>query len=224
MADAQLLPRNASNFRQIWHYFVDFEKTPLANAANSLSNRFSSTVFGSKCGKLQQIILARTAPHARVRARKNMHPWSGTTRILPTGQSGQPPRRPSSKRLLRETGSHAWERTMRSHVDAVEPEWIPITYGGYWDMPRSFIFEHDSRAFVLLSPWQDEIDDYSPTFLVFEVWRGMLNEPKWFFHWQRFIIRRFADVPCSRRLFDPSGRSFFKRAAIAKIVETFVHA
>lgn len=48
-------------------------------------------------------------------------------------------------------------------------EMIPFRYGGYWDVPRYIHLSYRGRSLLLLSPFEDEVDEWSEHYTVFEV-------------------------------------------------------
>lgn len=45
-------------------------------------------------------------------------------------------------------------------------EWLPITYRGFWDVPRSFVVVVDGVGHLLWSEFRDDRDEYSDRYRV----------------------------------------------------------
>jgi len=52
-------------------------------------------------------------------------------------------------------------------IDTSLPQWRPIWYSAYWDLPRYIYTTDGERAFVLDCPFDDALDDYPDRFTVY---------------------------------------------------------
>ena len=50
-----------------------------------------------------------------------------------------------------------------------EAGWIRCQYFGFWDVPRALMITHQGRSFLLDSPFEDEADEYRPSYIVWEL-------------------------------------------------------
>jgi hypothetical protein len=60
------------------------------------------------------------------------------------------------------------QRSENRKANAVA-EMIRFRYGGYWDVPRFIHLTYRGRSLLLLSPFDEEIDEYPEHYTVFEV-------------------------------------------------------
>ena len=65
-------------------------------------------------------------------------------------------------------------------------EMIPFRYGGYWDVPRYIHLSYRDRSLLLLSPFDEEVDEWSELYTVFEVPADVEigSELKWWYEGQ----------------------------------------
>jgi hypothetical protein len=45
----------------------------------------------------------------------------------------------------------------------------PIKYFSFWDVPRTFVFEHDSKLYMLTSEFDEEMDEYPNEYEVYVI-------------------------------------------------------
>jgi len=48
-------------------------------------------------------------------------------------------------------------------------EWVVIDYRQYWDVPREFLVSHGEDAYYFESPFDETLDDYTPSFYVYRI-------------------------------------------------------
>jgi hypothetical protein len=65
-------------------------------------------------------------------------------------------------------------------------ERIPFRYGGHWDVPRFIHLNYRGRSLLLLSPFDEEIDEYPEHYTVCELPAdvGSGTELKWWYEGQ----------------------------------------
>jgi hypothetical protein len=63
---------------------------------------------------------------------------------------------------------------------------IPFRYGGYWDVPRYIHLSYRGRSLLLLSPFDEKVDEWSELYTVFEVPADVEigSELKWWYEGQ----------------------------------------
>ena len=48
-------------------------------------------------------------------------------------------------------------------------DWLVIDYASYWDVPREFVVESKDGTYFFESRFDDSLDDYSDSFLVYRI-------------------------------------------------------
>jgi hypothetical protein len=103
----------------------------------------------------------------------------------------------------------AMERSPGSRKTA--SDWLPIEYGGFWDVPRLVLIWVGGRAWILYSPFNEELDEYEDTYAVYLVERpGEL--PSWL-----SVIEELEPVARIRVTdieFDKSRRKAIRRSSL----------
>jgi hypothetical protein len=47
--------------------------------------------------------------------------------------------------------------------------WVPITYGDFWDVPRTVIIKFSDKTIFLDCAFDDDLDDYPESYKVYEL-------------------------------------------------------
>lgn len=86
--------------------------------------------------------------------------------------------------------------------------WAPISYRGFWDVPRIVLARHDGRLLLLSCPFSEELDDYPDEYEVFELPADLHEEnlPNDWTGLGGFAVARLGTVPIGRVRFDPAHR------------------
>ncbi|MFT5494028.1 MAG: hypothetical protein ACI8V5_004429 [Limisphaerales bacterium] len=76
-------------------------------------------------------------------------------------------------------------------------EWIVIFYNSFWDVPRDFVVRFGENAYYFDSPFDDDLDDYTPDFFVCRIPVELMKPP--ITRWSEFkeLGERLPDVPVS---------------------------
>jgi len=82
---------------------------------------------------------------------------------------------------------------------------IPFRYVEFYDVPRVIAFTVGGRAFLLDSPFSEELDDYSPSYTVYEMPDGFV-ESDWGDEPLRTATRKIGSVPVDAIRFDETKR------------------
>lgn len=98
------------------------------------------------------------------------------------------------------------------------PNWTPIQYRGFWDVPRIFLVAARDQLFLFDCAFNEELDDYPDEYQVFELLRGADDPlPQ---DWTTLADRataRLGTVPVSDVMFDPTRR----QAIDASVLDRF---
>lgn len=82
--------------------------------------------------------------------------------------------------------------------------WVPITYRGYWDVPRIVLARMGDQSFLLDCQFDDELDEYPDDYTVFLMPRDLDGRslPEDWCRLRDLAVRRLGTVPVSRVTFD----------------------
>jgi hypothetical protein len=86
--------------------------------------------------------------------------------------------------------------------------WAPITYRGFWDVPRVFLARHNGQVFLFDCAFSEELDDYPDDYSVYLL-PPDLHEENLPADWTRLrglAVRRLGTIPVDRVAFDPTKR------------------
>jgi hypothetical protein len=53
------------------------------------------------------------------------------------------------------------------------PQWLPISYRDFYDIPRSVLVEYEGEAYLLECPFDEEADEYPLDFAVYRLPQGV---------------------------------------------------
>lgn len=85
--------------------------------------------------------------------------------------------------------------------------WEAIRYRDFYDLPRIFITTHNEKTYLFDCPFDDEIDDYSLSYHVYEL--PVISEDKLQGSWEGLsdeAVDLLGTVPVDEVEFDPSKR------------------
>ena len=86
-------------------------------------------------------------------------------------------------------------------------EHVPITYRGFWDVPRVFLAHHQGQTFLFDCAFDEQLDDYPDTYKVFFLPDLREDElPKDWTTLRHRALSYVGDLPVSQVLFDPTKR------------------
>src|SRR3954469_19409370 len=83
-----------------------------------------------------------------------------------------------------------------------------VAYREFYDVPRSILLEHRGKALMLDSPFDETLDEYSPTYAVF-VLRKMPAAASGCESWRSLILEKVGEIPVASVVFDPTKRKSF---------------
>ena len=86
-------------------------------------------------------------------------------------------------------------------------DWATIRYRDFYDIPRIFIAAHDETQYLFDCPFDDDLDDYSDRYRVYQLPAILEDELEG--SWERLPERAeslFGSVPVGDVQFDPTKR------------------
>ena len=86
--------------------------------------------------------------------------------------------------------------------------WTPISYRGFWDVPRIFLFRHQGRFYLFDCLFSEELDDYPDDYEVFLLPPDLHEEnlPRSWHELSALSIARLGTVPVVAVKFDATRR------------------
>lgn len=86
--------------------------------------------------------------------------------------------------------------------------WLPITYRGYWDVPRIFLTRHNGLLFLFDCAFSVDLDDYPDDYTAFLLPPDIHEEnlPSDWTTLAGMATRRLGSVPVKDVRFDPTRR------------------
>ncbi len=101
----------------------------------------------------------------------------------------------------------------------IEAEWLPIHYGGFYDVPEAFLTEYKGELFLFRRYFDEDLDDYVPNYEVYAVQNTAFNEAferykaptqAVKFHDFALLLKNplIGKVPVKEVEFDPTNRRF----------------
>lgn len=96
--------------------------------------------------------------------------------------------------------------------------WVPIRYREFYDVPRSFLAEHQGHTYLFDCPFDEHTDEYPDHYRVSRL-AGEFELPDEIASWTRLAQRGafVAEVPVTALKFDPTRRA----AVDAAVFEQF---
>jgi hypothetical protein len=100
---------------------------------------------------------------------------------------------------------------LRKLTTFIKHKFIPIYYGGFWDVPDSFLTEYKSEVYLFTREFDEELDDYPPNYEVYNVknitLEDSVKENLWFpYNYEEKIF--LGEIPTADVIFDWSNRKF----------------
>lgn len=89
---------------------------------------------------------------------------------------------------------------------------LAFSYREFHDVPRSLVLSHRASTLLLESAFDDERDDYSPEYTVYELPLDIDLSGSWVGLSER-AMREVGKIPVVAIVFDPSKRSFIDATA-----------
>jgi hypothetical protein len=93
--------------------------------------------------------------------------------------------------------------------------WATIRYRDFYDVPRIFITALDGKQYLFDCPFDDELDDYSDRYRVYQLPANLEDELEG--SWERLperAVRLLGVVPVAEVQFDPTKRQRIDTAVI----------
>jgi len=104
-------------------------------------------------------------------------------------------------------------------------KWTPIIqYREFYDFPRVFIIEYGGRFLLFDGPFDEEIDEYSPFFTVFEMSSDKLQPflgQDMLLLWESLpslATKRIGKIPVSDVKFDPTRRQAIESSVLDRLL------
>ena len=97
--------------------------------------------------------------------------------------------------------------------------WATIRYRDFYDVPRIFITAHDGAQYLFDCPFDDELDDYSDCYRVYQLPALLEHELRG--SWERLSDRAVAlvgSVPVDQVEFDQSKRKLVNTSVLDKLL------
>jgi hypothetical protein len=98
-------------------------------------------------------------------------------------------------------------------------DWATIRYRDFFDIPRIFITAHDGKQYLFDCPFDDELDDYSDRYRVYQLPASLEAELEG--SWERLAERAVSllgAVPVADVQFDPTKRQRINTAVIEALL------
>lgn len=86
--------------------------------------------------------------------------------------------------------------------------WAPISYRGFWDVPRIILARHGGHLILLSCPFSEALDDYPDEYEAYGLPRDLHEEnlPTDWTALDGLAVARLGTVPVDRVRFDPTHR------------------
>lgn len=97
--------------------------------------------------------------------------------------------------------------------------WAPISYRGYWDVPRIFLTRYQGDIYLFNCPFSEELDEYPDDYEVFLMPADMHEEnlPTDWTLVAGLAVRRLGTVPVTDVQFDPTRRKQVNTSALDQL-------
>jgi hypothetical protein len=98
-------------------------------------------------------------------------------------------------------------------------DWATIRYRDFYDIPRIFITAHDGKQYLFDCPFDDDLDDYSDRYRVYQL--PAISEDDLEGSWERLperAVRLLGVVPVAEVQFDPTKRQRLDTAVIEALL------
>lgn len=96
---------------------------------------------------------------------------------------------------------------------------VPFTYSGFWDVPRYTFCQIDGKHLLLQSEFDDNLDEYSTDYQVFELQSPIQVGSK--FSWETFPLseaRLIETIPVTTMNFDETKRAKMNSAPLQDLL------
>ncbi|MEK6299962.1 MAG: hypothetical protein AABO41_04510 [Acidobacteriota bacterium] len=96
--------------------------------------------------------------------------------------------------------------------------WAKISYRDFYDVPRIFIATHDGKLYLFDCPFNDELDDYSERYRVYQL--PAISEDELQGSWERLperAVSLLGEVPVAAVQFDTTGRNSINTALLDEL-------
>ena len=100
-----------------------------------------------------------------------------------------------------------------------EPTWLPIEYGEFYDIPRTFVVNDETGSYFFDCSFSDEIDEYSDEFIVYKL-RGKVSHSGNSFPWNELhkYGKRVGSIRIENVIFDKSKRKSIRGDVLASLI------
>ena len=101
-------------------------------------------------------------------------------------------------------------------------QWAAIRYGGFYDVPRTFMVSHEGQLFLFDSSFDDELDDYPDSYRVYLL--PQTANADLAYYWGRLpgVATKFlGGVSVSHVQFDPTKRKAINPAILNELLAEF---
>lgn len=95
---------------------------------------------------------------------------------------------------------------------------VPFVYREFYDVPRLIVFKAAGRVYLLDSPFDNERDDYSDLYAVYEIQAPILDLKLAIARWNTLPKRLLGYHPVSNALFDASKRKLIDEGLLPRLV------
>ena len=100
-------------------------------------------------------------------------------------------------------------------------QWIPISYGEFYDVPRIFIASYEGQQYLFDCPFDDDLDDYPSSYRVYLLPALVdANLKNSWEHLPKLAKRFLGTVAVSQVQFDPTKRNSINSTIISELIET----
>ena len=96
--------------------------------------------------------------------------------------------------------------------------WATICYRDFYDVPRIFTATHDGKLYLFDCPFDDELDDYSDRYRVYQL--PAISEDELQGSWERLperAVRLVGEVPVTAVEFDATKRNSINTALLDEL-------
>jgi hypothetical protein len=97
--------------------------------------------------------------------------------------------------------------------------WATICYRDFYDVPRIFIATHDGKPYLFDCPFDDELDDYSDRYRVYQL--PAISEDELQGTWERLperAVSLLGEIPVAAVQFDTTKRNSINTALLDELI------
>ncbi|HJZ70050.1 MAG TPA: hypothetical protein VKF81_18130 [Blastocatellia bacterium] len=102
--------------------------------------------------------------------------------------------------------------------------WAKIRYRDFYDIPRIFITTHNGKVYLFDCPFDDELDDYSDRYRIYQL--PGIAEDELEGSWERLperAVSMVGEIPVSEVEFDKTRRNSIDTRILEKLIEERDH-